>query len=204
MTRTPSRRARTIVAASVLPVLALVAIIALWPRPATGAPPDAATHGHPGTAATAQPAARPTAGGLPTPGPIALEAPSDSPVGGEPGATLAEAAASAPTRRDGAQALGDPREAVDPAAVVAAPGDLGGCRTEYGVAGQCLTVVPPSFAEHAADMRAAGLGPAAMSHPWSCTEVRTLFPDGIAVRAPGIDPLGLDADGDGLGCGPAD
>ncbi|GAA4368518.1 hypothetical protein [Agromyces bauzanensis] len=193
-----SRRARTIVAASVLPVLILIAIVAFWPRPATGAPPDAATHGHPGNAAAAQP----TAG--PTPGPIALEAPPDSPVGGEPGVSLAEAAASAPLRRDGAQALGDPREAVDPAAVVAAPGDLGGCRAEYGLAGQCLTVVPPSLAEHAADMRTDGLDPAAMAHSWSCTEVRDLFSGGIAVRTPGIDPLGLDADGDGLACDPDD
>jgi hypothetical protein len=204
MTPTPSRRARTIVAASVLPVLALIAIVAFWPRAATGAPPDAATHGHPGTAATAQSLAEPGSGGGPTPGPIALEAPPDSPVGGEPGTSLAEAASSAPLQRDGAQALGAPREAVDPALVVAAPGDLGGCRTEYGEDGQCLTVVPPSLAEHAADMRAAGLDPAAMAHPWTCTEVRALFPDGIAVRAPGIDPLGLDADGDQLACDPDD
>lgn len=201
MTRTPSRRARTIVAASVLPVLALVATIAFWPRPATEAAPDAAAHGHPLTARSVD---EPGSSGAPAPSGIELEAPPDSPLGGEPGTSLAEAAASAPLQRDGAQALGAPREAVDPALVAAAPGDLGGCRTEYGAAGQCLTVVPPSLAEHAADMRAAGLDPTAMSHPWSCTEVRTGFPDGIAVRAPGIDPLGLDADGDQLACGPDD
>ena len=47
----------------------------------------------------------------------------------------------------------------------------------------------------------AGLDPASMDHPWRCAELRVFFPDGIAVRIPGDDPLLLDTDGDGVACG---
>lgn len=77
---------------------------------------------------------------------------------------------------------------------------LGGCVREYGTAGQCLPVVPPSAAAHVQDMVDAGMNPKSMSHPWTCSELRTYFPDGIAVRKPGVDPQRLDLDRDGIGC----
>jgi hypothetical protein len=78
----------------------------------------------------------------------------------------------------------------------------GGCLAEYGADGQCLPAVPPSLAQHLEDMRRSGLDPDAMEHRWSCSEVRTYFPDGITVR--GGDPQGLDVNGDGLACGPGE
>ena len=77
----------------------------------------------------------------------------------------------------------------------------GGCVPEYGQDGQCLPSVPPSLAKHVADMRAAGMDPASMDHHWGCAEVRAHFPEGLAVRNPGVDPQGLDPNGDGLACG---
>jgi hypothetical protein len=50
----------------------------------------------------------------------------------------------------------------------------------------------------------AGIDPSTMSHDWSCAELRTYFPTGIAVREPGVDPAHLDTDGDGVACGPND
>jgi hypothetical protein len=81
---------------------------------------------------------------------------------------------------------------------------LGGCLKEYGDAGQCLTVVPPSLAEHIQQMKDAGLDPASMPHNWSCAEVRVYFPKGITVRQPGVDPQHLDANRDGTACGAGD
>jgi hypothetical protein len=81
---------------------------------------------------------------------------------------------------------------------------LGGCLPEYGEDGQCLSVVPPSLADHAAAMLAAGVDPATMPHPWTCAELRTFFADGIALREPGNDPLRLDTDGDAIACGAGD
>lgn len=96
----------------------------------------------------------------------------------------------------------DARRAVTPEEVLgdqdAAPG---GCVPEYGQDGQCLPSVPPSLAKHVADMRAAGMDPASMDHHWGCDEVRAHFPEGLAVRSPGVDPQGLDPNGDGLACG---
>lgn len=110
------------------------------------------------------------------------------------------AAPSAP--REGANGLGTPRTPVAPAEVKETGVALGGCRPEYGATGQCLPVIPPSQAEHAAEMRAAGEDPSSMVYRWTCSDVRSLFPDGIAVRVPGVDPDGLDDDGDGRACEP--
>ena len=41
-----------------------------------------------------------------------------------------------------------------------------------------------------------------MDHPWTCDQVRQLFPQGIKVRS--RDTLGLDVDGDGTACGRGD
>ncbi len=79
---------------------------------------------------------------------------------------------------------------------------LGGCSEAYGEDGQCLPSIPPSQAKHAAEMVDAGLDPSSMAHPWTCPEVREYFADGIAVRMPGVDPDGLDRDGNGIACEP--
>jgi hypothetical protein len=41
-----------------------------------------------------------------------------------------------------------------------------------------------------------------MDHPWTCPDVRQLFPAGIVVH--GQDVLGLDTDGDRIMCGQGD
>lgn len=96
------------------------------------------------------------------------------------------------------------RRKVDPKEVLRGPVAPGGCLAEYGEDGQCLPTVPPSMAKHVADMKKAGMDPDGMDHHWGCAEVRTHFPEGITVRTAGDDPQGLDANGDGLACGPGD
>jgi len=63
-----------------------------------------------------------------------------------------------------------------------------GCLKGYGKPDQCLPLVSP--AQQAMPD---------MNHPWTCADVRQLFPDGIIV-AKGMDTLGLDPDGDGIAC----
>ena len=100
---------------------------------------------------------------------------------------------------------GPARAAVDPEQVHGKDGQApGGCVAEYGKDGQCLPLIPPSMARHAAEMERAGVDPASMDHHWSCKELRGFFPDGIAVRVAGKDPQELDRNGDGLACGPGD
>jgi hypothetical protein len=70
-------------------------------------------------------------------------------------------------------------------------GQGNGCLTGYGEPGQCLPVLSP--------MQQAM---PEMNHPWTCAEVRELFPKGILVT--GKDTLGLDTDGDRTMCGPGD
>lgn len=82
--------------------------------------------------------------------------------------------------------------------------NIGGCLAEYGENGQCLPVVPPSHTRHIRDAASAGNNPSATEHRWSCGEVRKYFRAGLAVRQAGIDPQGLDTNGDGRACGPAD
>jgi hypothetical protein len=71
----------------------------------------------------------------------------------------------------------------------------GGCRIEYGTRGECLPYVPPSHVHHPDhDMDTA----------WECAEVRRIHPQGIALKDFGVDPLGLDVNGDNIACGPGD
>jgi hypothetical protein len=71
----------------------------------------------------------------------------------------------------------------------------GGCRIEYGPRGECLPYVPPSHVHHPDhDMDTA----------WECAEVRRIHPQGIGLKENGVDPLGLDANGDNVACGPGD
>lgn len=118
---------------------------------------------------------------------------------------LAAAKAAKPEKQAPGQALKQRRD-VKPQEVLtdAAKGGLGGCLPAYGENGQCLPLIPPSMAKHAQEMRESGQDPASMEHPWSCAEVRRTFADGIRVRQAGVDPQGLDSDGDGLACGPKD
>lgn len=67
----------------------------------------------------------------------------------------------------------------------------GGCAPGYGDGRSCLPVAPPSAAQHA------GHG---VKVPWTCTELLTLFPQGIPLQVRGTDPLGLDEDGNGIAC----
>ena len=118
---------------------------------------------------------------------------------------LAAAQAAKPEKQAPGQALKQRRD-VKPQEVLAdaAKGGLGGCLPAYGENGQCLPLIPPSMAMHAQQMRDSGQDPSSMEHPWSCTEVRSTFADGIRVRQAGVDPQGLDSDGDGVACGPKD
>lgn len=167
---------------------------------APAAPPEA-------TSSPAEPApAVAPPGSVPVPDPV-TPAPGH-PLDSSTGTALAQVAgAPVTTERVGAEALGEPRAPVDPADVLSSATALGGCHPAYGDAGQCLPLVPPSMAAHAADMLAAGLDLDSMPHPWTCSELLRSFPDGVAVRdvpAPGTsDPFGLDVDGDGIACATA-
>lgn len=86
-------------------------------------------------------------------------------------------------------------------------GPTGGCVVGYGRGDACLPTVPPGAQEHAGH----GGALADLSDLWTCARVRTLFAEGIAVNSQsdglgpdGVDPLGLDTDGDELACGPGD
>lgn len=68
-----------------------------------------------------------------------------------------------------------------------------GCALGYGTHGACLPVVSPASA------RMGG-----MPMPWTCTEVRALFPSGIALTTPGTDPQALDSNNDGTACDAGD
>lgn len=70
----------------------------------------------------------------------------------------------------------------------------GGCVIGYGKPGQCLPVVPPSHAAHAAH---------GMEMVWTCAEIRTIFVEGIPVNR-GKDSLKLDSNKDGVACGEGD
>jgi hypothetical protein len=92
---------------------------------------------------------------------------------------------------------GASRPDTDPTQVVGdTEAKIGGCETAYGKPGQCLPEVPPSQAEHVA------MGH--MQPHWECGEVRTMFAKGLKLRAKGVDPLGLDRNGDGTACGKGD
>jgi hypothetical protein len=67
----------------------------------------------------------------------------------------------------------------------------GGCAPGYGDGRSCLPVAPPSAAQHAGHN---------VKVAWTCTELLTLFPQGIPLQVRGTDPLGLDEDGNGIAC----
>ena len=152
--------------------------------------------------ATAEPAGRPgetpappAAFGpaVPDPEPVTYLLPDGSPAPGHDPArqeqvSLADAASRphGPARPVGA-AAGAPREAVDAPGTDAAPVD--GCAVDYGVPGQCVPAQPPHAGHGGPEF-------------WTCADLRPHFPDGVTVR--GDDVWGLDADGDGVACGPAD
>jgi hypothetical protein len=71
---------------------------------------------------------------------------------------------------------------------LAGNGQGNGCVVGYGKVGQCLPLQSP-----------AQVAMPDMDHPWTCPEVRELFPRGLAVA--GKDTLGLDPDGDKVACG---
>jgi hypothetical protein len=119
-------------------------------------------------------------------------------------AEVGQAAASRKNGKDHSAHL-KKRGAIDPGQVLSDGNlSLGGCLPQYGAAGQCLPAVPPSLSRHLRDMKDAGLDPTSMPHPWSCGEVREYFKKGLPVRQPNVDPQKLDANKDGVACGPAD
>lgn len=68
-----------------------------------------------------------------------------------------------------------------------------GCTVGYGRNGACLPLVSP-----------AGQAMGGMTMRWTCAEVRSLFPHGIALTTRGVDPQHLDANNDGTACGAGD
>lgn len=177
---------------------------------AAGEPGGSAARSVPGQQPGTPADAAGSGGAVPTPAPA-------------PGGTAADGGSTAANGRQ--QSLGEAAsqpngqglhpEAPNPAPVprgTVAPSDvldtasqsLGGCLKEYGDAGQCLPVVPPSLAEHLKEMKAAGLDPASMPHNWTCSEVRIYFPGGLTVRVPGTDPQKLDPNRNGVACDGAD
>lgn len=126
--------------------------------------------------------------------------------GSEPTPAVGESVTAPGSEAGGDRSAGlEPRGPVDPAEVKSgSDATLGGCLVEYGANGQCLPVIPPSAADHAQQMRASGLDPLQMAHPWDCSEVREMFSAGLDVRQEGVDPQKLDTNGDGTACGPGD
>jgi hypothetical protein len=85
-------------------------------------------------------------------------------------------------------------------------GVTGGCVLGYGKGKLCLPTVPPGERAHAGHA-----GVADLASRWTCAQVWLLFPKGIAVNSSrdgvgsdGVDPLGLDANKDGVACGAGD
>lgn len=235
MTPRPAGRPRLLAAVPVLVLLAVVVALVLGARAsvaADGMAPPVAARGHDAHAdpvggfgrdgVVAADPAIPTA--LPTPEPTeppaadpeertAVVVPPglspDHPAGRAPGTSLAQAAGTPDGgERDGAAGLGDPRAPIDPSEVIDGSTSLGGCHPAYGSTSQCLPLVPPSMSAHVADMVAAGIDVTSMPHPWTCAELLTYFPDGVAVRRlsdpAARDPFGLDLDGDLVACREAD
>lgn len=198
-------RRRTVIAGTAAAALALavVSAILIWPRGSASdiALPDESHHSA-GTPAVVRETTDPALAVDMTTVEV-IEPPVADSAGNAPRTSLAEAAASG-SGRTGADGLGQPRGDVEPTDVIHAGLTLGGCNEAYGADGQCLPIIPPSLAQHAADMEEAGLDPATMPHRWTCDEVAISFPDGIVVRVPRVDPDGLDADLDGVACEPDD
>jgi hypothetical protein len=113
--------------------------------------------------------------------------------------SLLEAAgqANTPKPEDPTLGTGTPRNPNASTGKLSNPGQAG-CIPQYGTPGQCLPLVPPSLEEHVGHA-----DPRQLSLLWTCAEVRTLFPDGVAL-AKKADPLKLDGDKDGIACGQGD
>lgn len=195
------------------------------PAPAVAAPPadpvaGAAAVPGPGAVPAAAPA--PAAGAVPgaaAPDGAPAAGPAERVAGSAPAAAaakkpkgLAEAAGAPPPPGpdDAARAVDDgtaklaekvrtgPAKKVSPKDVLPQHGLPNGCVAGYGRGAACLPQTPPSKRGHGH-----ARGPD-MSVHWTCTEVRAVLPEGIAVDTPGKDRLELDSDGDGTACGPGD
>ncbi len=195
---------RLVLAGLVLAVIAGIALVAFTPVAGARQPlgqGEAAGHDHTAVATT-----EPTTGsdGFEVGTPLDPSAAVPSTVGTSGEATLAAAAALGTAPRD-MTTQGGERGDVAPDAILSGQStSLGGCATEYGTTGQCLPTVPPSMAAHVRDMTAAGIDPSTMPHMWTCGELLQYFPQGIAVRVPGVDPYLLDRSDDGVACGEGD
>lgn len=76
------------------------------------------------------------------------------------------------------------------------PGDRSGaCTLGYGRGRACLPTTPPSAGQ---------MGMTVQEMPWTCAEVRSVLPRGIALNVAGVDPAHLDDNGDGTACGAGD
>lgn len=70
-----------------------------------------------------------------------------------------------------------------------------GCTVGYGHGRACLPTTPPS---------AGAMNMSVTQMPWTCSELRTLLPNGIAVDVKNVDPARLDSNHDGVACGVGD
>lgn len=70
-------------------------------------------------------------------------------------------------------------------------GQGNGCLKNYGQPGQCLPMISPAQ-QQMPDM----------SMPWTCADVRLLFPDGLSIH--GKDTLNLDSNNNGTLCDAGD
>lgn len=197
--------------------VATVSAVNAGPRasqvPPAATPAEAPTGARPGPSATtdattdATGSAQPKLGPIP---PVSAGPEASTSAGDAPEVSLAEAArteaGAAASLPEGGNSMGlKQRGPVDPAAVLSGKSlSLGGCLPQYGSDGQCLPAIPPSMSRHLKEMKDAGLDPGSMPHSWTCTEVRTYFKGGLAVRKAHVDPQKLDANHDGVACGAAD
>jgi cytoskeletal protein RodZ len=71
----------------------------------------------------------------------------------------------------------------------------GGCTPGYGQGALCLQITPPS---------AVAMDMTVQEMPWTCTEVKTIFPNGLPLNVKGVDPAHLDGNKDGIACDTGD
>lgn len=88
-----------------------------------------------------------------------------------------------------------PQSAVTPEQLLSQGDRSGACTIGYGRGMQCLPTTPPSAGRMAMSV---------VEMPWTCAEVRTLFPAGLPLNQQGVDPAHLDRNGDGTACGAGD
>lgn len=70
-----------------------------------------------------------------------------------------------------------------------------GCTAGYGRGVVCLPITPPSAGQ---------MGMTVKQMPWTCSEVRLYFPQGVLLTKKGVDPARLDGNKDGVACGKGD